>query len=77
MSRLLESVPPVLGGDLKQSLEQARPSIETAREQVAEVIRPNSRHDWARMAEVKLAIAQVYLAEIPVLVIGDKVLTRV
>jgi hypothetical protein len=62
--------------NLRQQLEQLKPSIEKANQQVEEALKPSPKHDWTRSAEVKLAIAGALIQEIPVAVVGDAALTR-
>jgi hypothetical protein len=61
---------------LRQQLEQLKSDVEKANQQVDEAVKPSLKHDWTRLAEVKIAIVSALLQKIPVAVVGDAALTR-
>jgi len=64
-------------GDLRQQLGQLRPTIEKVNGEVKGALKPSpQKNDWDRELQVKVALIEVGLAEIPVAVLGNKILTR-
>lgn len=61
---------------LRQQLEQLKPNIEKANQQADEAVKPSPKHDWNRLAEVKIAMSICLVQQIPVLLLGDAALTR-
>jgi len=61
---------------LRQQLGQLRPTIEKVNGEVKEALKPSTKNDWDRELQVKVALIEVRLAEIPVAVRGDEILTR-
>lgn len=62
--------------DLRQALELQRPNISKVNADVSKVLAPATTHDWIRAVQVKLAIVATGTTEIPVAVLGDRVMTR-
>lgn len=62
--------------DLRQALELQRPNIDKVNTDVPKVLAPVATHDWIRAVQVKLAIVATGTTEIPVVVLGDRVMTR-
>jgi hypothetical protein len=61
---------------LRQQLGQLRPTIEKVNGEVKEALKPSPKNDWDRELQVEVALIEVGLAEIPVAVRGDEILTR-
>ncbi len=74
-TRLLDSVPFAVD-DLRQQLNQLKPNIETVNQQMKDTLKPPERHDWTRAAELKVMIVQCAVAQIPLAVLTDQILTR-
>src|SRR5882762_2895200 len=74
VSRLLEKLP-FGAAYLRQELDQLKPNIEKAHQQVTEVLKPSLKHDLSRMLELKLTMITVLAQQLPVIVIGDQALT--
>jgi hypothetical protein len=77
VSRLIDALPSVGAKEFRHRLDRLKPDIEKADEQVTETLKPSPKHDWTRLAQVKLALVATLLAELPVLVLGDAVLTSI
>ena len=76
VSRFLDALPPG-AGDLRQQLGQLRPTIEKVNGEVKGGTQAfTQKNDWDRELQVKVALIEVGLAEIPVAVLGNKILTR-
>ena len=77
VSRLIDALPSVGAKEFRHRLDRLKPDIEKADEQVTETLKPSPKHDWTRLAQVKLALAATLLAQLPVLMLGDAVLTSI
>lgn len=77
VSRLIDAVPSVEAKEFRHRLDQLKPSIEMADQQVTETLKPSSKHDWTRLFQVKLALVDAAIAELPILVLGDSVMTSI
>jgi hypothetical protein len=75
ISRLIDRLP---GGarDLRQQRDQMRAQMEKIDKQVKDMLKPKPDHDVWRFVQVKSAMAMALLEDLPVIVLGDAVLTR-
>jgi hypothetical protein len=74
LERFIDKLPDAR--NLRQQLEQLKPNIVKANQQLDEAVKPSPKHDWTRLAEVKIAMSICLLQQIPVLLLGDATLTR-
>jgi ABC-type multidrug transport system fused ATPase/permease subunit len=74
VSRFVDKLPS--GADLRQQLNQLKPGIEKANQQVDEVLKPSPKNDWVRLVGVKLATLISAVQVIFVAMVGDAALTR-
>jgi hypothetical protein len=78
VSRLLEKVPFYGADDLRKALEGYKPTIEKFnKETVVPTLKPSPKNDVARVIIVKIVLVSTLFEELPVIVIGDRALTRV
>jgi hypothetical protein len=75
VSRLIDALPSVGAKAFRHRLDQLQPGIEAAGRQVTDALKASPRHDWTRLAEVKIAFIEGAIAQLPLLVLGDVVLT--
>jgi hypothetical protein len=74
LSRFIDKLP--ASADLRKALEQLKPGIKKANQQVDDYIRPSMKNDVVRSVGVKLAIVTEVIQIILVAVVGDAALTR-
>jgi hypothetical protein len=74
VSRFIDKLPSA--SDLRQQLQQLKPGIDKANQQVDEVLKPSPKNDWLRSLGVKLAIVTEAVQVIFVTMVGDAALTR-
>jgi hypothetical protein len=77
LSRLIDGLPSDEAKEFKRRLEQLKPDIEKADQQVEEALKPSAKQDWTRLAQVKIGVVVPLLARLPVLILGDAVLTSI
>ncbi len=63
--------------DLRQQLNQIKPDIEKSNQRVAKAWKPSAKNNWVRSVDVKLVMVGTLIAELPVLMVGDRALTRI
>ena len=73
-SRLLDALPRS-GGELRNQFERIKPTVDEVSQHAAETLSFSADHGWTRAADLKLMIARVGVAELPVLALGDAALT--
>src|SRR5580692_5927628 len=77
LSRLIDGLPSDEAKEFKRRLEQLKPDIEKADQQVEEALKPSAKQDWTRLAQVKIGVVVPLLARLHVLILGDAVLTSI
>ncbi len=73
-SRLLDALPGS-GRELRTQLDRIKPAVDEINQHALQTLRPSPDHGWTRAADLKLMIARVGIAELPVLALGDAALT--
>jgi hypothetical protein len=75
LSRLIEKLP-LRSANLRHTFEQMKNDLAAKKSKIEEQLKPTPENDWARMAQLKLAIISTAIDGLPILVFGDTIITR-
>jgi hypothetical protein len=76
VSRFLDAFPSDEERELRNGCKVLRRFVVDVDKAADDMKKPSQKHDWTQDVIVKVTVAKVYLAEIYVVVFGDRVLTR-